>query len=107
MFVEMRTYTLHPGKIAAYLGLYESEGMAIQKPILGRMVGYYSTEIGALNQIVHMWAYEDLKERSEKRARLQADPRWQEYLKKTGPLLVSQESKILNPAPFMTLKVQD
>ena len=54
MFVEMRTYTLHPGKIAAYLGLYESEGMAIQKPILGRMVGYYSTEIGALNQIVHM-----------------------------------------------------
>lgn len=107
MIVEMRSYTLQPATAPDYLALYEAEGMAIQKPILGRMVGYYSTEIGALNQIVHMWAYEDLKERSEKRARLQADPRWQEYLKKTGPLLVSQESKILNPAPFMTLKVQD
>jgi len=102
MLVEMRTYTLHPGKIATYLKLYETEGMAIQKPILGRMVGYYSTEIGPLNQIVHMWAYEDLKERADKRAKLTADPRWQAYVAQTGPLLVSQESKILNPAPFFT-----
>jgi len=107
MFVEMRTYTLHPGKIGTYLSLYENEGMAIQKPILGRMVGYYSTEIGALNQIVHMWAYEDLKERSEKRGRLMADPGWQEYVKKIAPLMLTQESKILNPAPFMTVKTQD
>jgi hypothetical protein len=107
MFVEMRTYTLYPGKVGPYLQLYESEGLAIQKPILGRMVGYYSTEIGTLNQIVHMWAYEDLKERAERRAKLQADPRWQEYIKKTGPLLMTQETKILNPAPFINLKFQD
>lgn len=107
MFVEMRTYTLHPGKIATYLNLYETQGIAIQKRILGRMVGYYSTEIGALNQIVHMWAYEELSERTEKRAKLAADPGWQAYVAQIQPLMMSQESKILNPAPFFKVKIQD
>ena len=104
MVVEMRSYTLQPGKIATYLKLYEGEGMAIQKRILGRMVGYYSTEIGPLNQIVHLWAYEDLKERAEKRAALAADPGWQAYVAKMIPMMVTQESKILNPAPFFNPK---
>jgi len=107
MIVEMRSYTLQPATAPDYLALYEAEGMAIQKPILGRMVGYYSTEIGPLNQIVHMWAYEDLNERAVKRAKLAADPGWQAYVKKMRPLLVTQESKILNPAPFFTPKFAD
>ena len=107
MVVEMRSYTLQPGKIASYLKLYEGEGMAIQKRILGRMVGYYSTEIGPLNQIVHLWAYEDLKERAEKRAALAADPGWQAYVAKMIPMMVTQESKILNPAPFFTPRFAD
>ena len=90
-----------------YLKLYETEGMAIQKPILGRMVGYYQTEFGPLNQIVHMWAYESLAERTEKRARLGADPAWQAYIAKTRPLTMTQESKLLMPAPFLQVKWQD
>ena len=41
-----------------------------------------------------------LAERSERRARLMADPRWQAYAVKTRPLQISQENKILIPAPF-------
>lgn len=107
MVVEMRTYTLHPAKAPEYLRLYEAEGMAIQKSILGRMVGYYSTEIGPLNQVVHMWAYTDLNERAERRVKLLADPVWQAYVAKMRPMLVTQDSKILNPAPFFTPKFSD
>jgi hypothetical protein len=107
MVVEMRTYTLQPAKTADYFKLYEAEGLSIQKPILGRMVGYYATELGPLNQVIHMWAYEDLNERRDKRARLAADPGWQAYVAKMRPLLVTQESKILNPAPFFTPKFAD
>ena len=46
MIVEMREYTLHPGKVPEYLRLYEDEGLEIQREILGRMLGYYSTEVG-------------------------------------------------------------
>jgi len=48
MLVEMRTYVLHAGKMAAFLDAMEREGLAIERPILGRLQGYYSTEIGTL-----------------------------------------------------------
>ena len=54
MLVEMRTYVLHAGKTAVFLDAMEREGLAIERPILGRLLGYYSTEIGTLNQIIHL-----------------------------------------------------
>lgn len=100
MLVEMRTYTLQPGGHAQWLEIYDKEGRETQTEILGHMVGYYYTDIGPLNQIVHMWAYEDLKERSERRAKMAAHPKWQAMIPKVRPLIVDQESKILVPAPF-------
>jgi hypothetical protein len=48
MIVEQRTYTLYPATVAEYLRRYQEEGLEIQRPILGTMVGYFYTEIGAL-----------------------------------------------------------
>jgi hypothetical protein len=107
MLVEMRTYTTRPGRLAEYLALYEAEGMAVQKRILGRLVGYYRSELGALNQVVHLWAYTDLVERAERRQALLADPAFKAYVEKMLPLLVSQESRVLAPAPFFTPVWQD
>jgi NIPSNAP len=100
VIVEERIYTLHPGQVPEYLRLYEAEGLAIQRAILGRMVGYFSTEVGPLNQIVHLWAYRDFAEREERRRRLAADEGWRAYTKKIRPLIVHQDNKILIPAPF-------
>jgi hypothetical protein len=100
VIVEERTYTLEVGKVPEYLRLYEEEGLAIQTRILPRMIGYFSTEVGVLNQVVHLWAYEDLEERARKRAELSADEGWQAYVAKVRPLIVHQESRILIPAPF-------
>lgn len=102
MLVEQRTYTTQPGRLRDYLTLYKAEGLEIQQRILGRMVGYYTSEIGDLNQIVHMWAYEDLNERRDRRAALLADPGFKAYVNKMIPLLVKQESRILMPADFFT-----
>jgi NIPSNAP len=101
VIVEMREYTLHPGKVPEYLKLYEQEGLAIQRRILGRMVGYYSTEVGpSINQIIHLWAYDSLDDRIARRRQLQADPGWQAYVEKMRPMLAAQTNRILNPAPF-------
>lgn len=100
MIVEMRTYTLHPGQVANYLRLYESEGLATQSRILGRLLGYYSTEIGNVNQVVHLWAYDSFEERTKRRAALFADPTWLAYIPKVVGMIDTQESKILNPARF-------
>ncbi len=100
MIVEMRTYTLQPGAAGTYLKNYQEAGLAIQKPILGHLVGYYSTEIGPLNQIIHMWGYSTFEDRLKRRGQLFADAGWLAYVKLVQPLIVSQETKILLPAPF-------
>ena len=100
MIVEERIYTLKPAKTAEYLRNYEQEGLAIQRPILGNLAGYYSSEIGPLNLIVHMWAYEDFADRTRRRAQLAADPRWQAFAPKIQAVIERQENRILNPAPF-------
>jgi len=100
MIVEQRRYTLKVGRVPEYLSLYQAEGYAIQRPILGRLVGYFSTDIGTLHQIVHLWAYRDLADRAERRARLGADPAWQAYVKKVAPLQISQQNEVLMPAPM-------
>ena len=100
MIVEERVYRTKPGKAADYIKGYEQEGLAIQRPILGNLAGYYSSEIGPLNLIVHLWAYEDMADRTRRRAQLVADARWQAYVPKLMPLLQQQENRILLPAPF-------
>jgi NIPSNAP len=100
VIVEERIYTLRPGAAPDYLRLYEAEGLEVQRPTLGRLIGYFHTEIGPQNEIVHLWAYRDHAERQERRQRLLAHDRWREYVQKVRPMIVSQQNKILVPAPF-------
>ena len=102
MLVEEQTYTTHPGKWREYLALFEAEGWAAQRRILGRMVGYYHTEIGELNQIVHLWAYTDLDERAERRAALRSLSCIQGVCRQDAP--PAAEAGLPHPeaAPFFT-----
>ena|SRR5579863_6017604 len=104
MIVEERIYTLHPGKVPEYLRAYESEGLAIQTRILGRLVGYFTTEFGPLNQIIHMWGYESLEERTRRRGELLADPAWKNYVAKIQPLIRTMENKLLMPTSFSPIR---
>jgi len=100
MFLDERIYTVHMGKVPLFLKQYQEEALEVQQRILGRMVGYYYTEFGPLNQIVHMWAYESLEDRLRRRAALAASPEWQAYARKMQPLVAHVENKLLMPAPF-------
>ncbi len=104
MVYEMRTYKTQIGKVEEFLALFE----AVALPILSKyskLVGFWYTEIGELNEVVHMWAYQDLNHRRDARAALFADPEWQtKFLPKARPLLFSMATKVLMPAPFSPLK---
>ena len=58
MIVEERCYTVKPGTVQLYYQDYDPRGLKIQSRILGNLIGYFHTEIGELNQIVHLWGYE-------------------------------------------------
>lgn len=100
MLIELRSYILHPGGQSMFLEMMETEGIVIEAPILGGLVGYYSSEIGELNKIVHLWAYESHDERERRRALLAADPAWRAFVPKVLPLIRHMSSEILTPARF-------
>ncbi len=49
MIVEERTYTMQPGKAAEWLAFYGERGLPIQQRLLGRLIGFFTSEIGTLN----------------------------------------------------------
>jgi hypothetical protein len=106
MFVEERMYRLKIGAAPEYLKHYENEGLKVQLKHLPHMVGYYFTEVGTLNTIVHLWAYDSLDQRDKCRAAMQADPAWQAYLAKTRPLMETQETRMMKCAPFFVERLK-
>jgi hypothetical protein len=100
MFYEIRTYRLKNGALPEYLKAVGEAGIGIQKRHLGQLVGYFFSEIGAINEIVHIWAFQSLDDREERRTRLMADPDWQAFLPRIRDLIEVAENKIMTPAAF-------
>ncbi len=100
MIVEERTYHVYTGKLPELVKLYATEGIEVQKEILGGMLGAYTTDIGELSCYVSMWQYDDFAQREQRRAVLSADPRWQAFLVKITPLIHTQRNRILLPTSF-------
>lgn len=69
-----------------------------------KIVGLFYTEAPQPNEVMHIWAYKDLSARAEARAASMKDPKWQEFLGKSGPMLEEMQSIALLPAPFSPLK---
>jgi hypothetical protein len=107
MLVEMRTYVLHAGQLATFLGCMEREGLAIERPILGQLLGYYSSEIGTLNQVIHLWGFDSFEERTRRRQRLADDPAWQRFVPTVTPFIRDMRNQLLTPAPFAPVATLD
>jgi hypothetical protein len=58
---EMRTYTLHVGKMAEAVKLYTELGYpALQKGGQDKkLVGYFQADTGTINQLIHLWKFTD------------------------------------------------
>ncbi|MGE4219342.1 MAG: NIPSNAP family protein [Alphaproteobacteria bacterium] len=102
--IDHRTYTLKAGTVPLWMKAYGERGKAIQTKHIGEPYGYFFTEFGALNQVIHMWGYKSPADRDARRAKLAADPDWAPYLSTVREHVVAQENKLLIAAPFMTQK---
>lgn len=105
MIVEERCYLLRmPYGPQDYLALYEAEGLAVQRETLGNLLGYFHTEVGGLNTMVHLWGYDSFEDRMRRRAALSADPSWQSYLARVRPMIESMSNRLLVPTSFSPIR---
>jgi hypothetical protein len=100
VIVEQRDYHVHTGKLPELVRLYADEGISIQQEVLGRLLGAFTTDIGALSTYTSLWGYATYAEREERRATLQARTDWQAFLARIQPLIHTQSNRILVPTSF-------
>jgi hypothetical protein len=94
MIIDHRTYEFGPGTVRDFLALDEKAGFPVQMKHLGHLADYN------VREIVHIWAYQDLADRSKRRAIMAADPAWQTYLQKSREFMKKMNNKILVPTSF-------
>jgi hypothetical protein len=104
MIYNVRTYTVQPRLMKKYVGMFESMALPAAKRLGMRLIGYFISQNGALNQVVHIWAYESLAEYETIRAARDEDADWEHFLDSTVGLLVAQEDKFMRPASFSPLQ---
>lgn len=104
MIIEKRTYQLKPGAMPEFLKSYEAEGLKLQSETLGRLLGYFVSEVGGLNRVIQLWGYDSFEDRQQRRAALSSNPEWRTFVGKTGAMVVTQENELLTPAPFSPIK---
>lgn len=92
---EFRTYTLRPGTVAQFEKNFEAAlpGRLPYSPLSA----FWHTEMGPLNQVIHVWEYENLQHRMDVRAQAAKAPGWPPQ---TGDMILTMESEIWNPAAF-------
>lgn len=96
MIYEMRTYDLKPRSLAE---VEKRFGEAYEKrKKYSPLAAFWHTEIGPLNQIIHVWPYQDLEERGRIRTAVVADKIWPPAL---AEFIVTMRSDIMIPFPIM------
>src|SRR5471032_3404221 len=96
MIYEFRTYDIKPGSLPEVEKRF-GEAYEYRKRF-SELAAFWHTEIGPLNQIIHVWPYKDLEERTKIRAMAIKDKKG--WPPATGEFLVAQRSEIMVPAPF-------
>ncbi|AFK63911.1 NIPSNAP family containing protein [Advenella kashmirensis WT001] len=102
MLYDVRTYTCRAGTLKKHLSLYAQSGFDIQRHHLGEPLAYLQTETGNVNSYTHIWIYQNAADREQRRATLQRDPKWQDYLMESAQAgyLLSQETRLMVPTSF-------
>ena len=97
---ELMTYHVTVGKMAEVVKLYATEGWPALEKHPQRLVGYFTGDVGALNQLVHLWKFEDDADRRAFWAGVMADNDFLAFVAKLRPLLQSQNNQLMMAAPW-------
>src|ERR1700748_2735736 len=95
MIIEMRTYTLQPGTLAEVEKRFGESLPHREKH--SKLAAFWHTEVGPLNQIMHVWTYDSFQHRPDVRAGAAKDSGWRRAIREFVP---AQASEVFLPAPF-------
>ena len=104
MIIEMRTYTIKPEELHNFINIYDKSIRDIHTEILGNQIGFFYTEIGNVNEVIHLYGYDNYEDRKARREVLSKRPEFKVYLDKVKNLIVDMRNQIMTPTNFSKIK---
>lgn len=102
--VDLRVYTIRLRKMAEFIDIFDRLAMPVQLKYLGRPLGMFTSAVGPLNQVVHLWGYSDMGEFERRHAERDKDPDWPAYLKASEHLITAQENRLIRQIEMPSLR---
>ncbi len=101
MIYDFRMYTLKPGTTPQYMAAVKEVALPIRQKYGVKLAGWYYSELGELNQVVHIWAFRDYAHMQDAKAKMANDPEWtQKYVPRVQPLIVAQKTYLMLSPDF-------
>jgi hypothetical protein len=95
MIYEVRTYRLKPRSVQKFIQVF---GEAYEKRReISPLAAFFSTEVGPLNEVIHIWPYESPAERERIRIETENLDFWPP---KVGEFIVDMACEVFVPFPF-------
>ena len=98
MIYDLRTYLLRPRGAPEFSKRFEA-GLAFREKF-SPLGAFFTTEVGTLNEVVHIWPYESIAQAEQVRADLSKSSS-QDWPPKADDLILQMRSEYLSSTPLM------
>ena len=66
-----------------------------------KLAGWFYSDLGELNQVVHIWAFENVKHMGEAKTAVAADPEWSgDYIPRVRGVISAQNTYLMKTTEF-------
>lgn len=102
--VDHRIYTIALRKMPEFLEVFDRLAMPILLQTLGNPVGMYVSQVGPLNQFMHLWAYQNLADYEQRCRARDTHPDFPAYMSASGHLITAQETRLIRAVDMPSLR---
>lgn len=93
--VDHRIYTIALRKMPEFLEVFDRLAMPVLLQTLGHPLGFWVSQVGPLNQFVHLWGYDSLADYETRCQARDTHPEFPAYLAASGHLITAQETRLI------------
>lgn len=102
--VDHRIYTIRLRKMGEFIEVFDRLAMPVLLKTLGHPLGFWTSQVGPLNQFVHLWAYKDLADYEARSLARDSHPAFPAYLAASEHLIEAQETRLIRRAHLSSVE---
>jgi hypothetical protein len=86
--------------------VFDRLAMPVLLQTLGNPLGFYVSQVGPLNQMVHLWGYDDLADYERRSNARDTHPDFPAYLAASEHLITAQETRLVKWIDLPSMRTQ-